>query len=737
MEQMRGELRLRSEEAFQLQQQLLAKTAAFEELEKQAAGSSASGLQQLEQLRGELEVRSQEAAGLQQQLLAKSSAFEELEKQTTSCKTQAAEGEAKLREVEAASERRLQELHASEAKLQAEVTRLREEQGDAANKAEGQTKQLNFALADREKQLQEKTEVVASKEAEIKDLLRQLAAVSAVESSPSGSTEEVPTATFFEVMFALEGSLGLEFQQLSAPYVVTQVHEGKVATGLGIASGDELVAVGGTAVTEASWEELVTCLSTRPVVARFCRDPARQQPTEQSRLFSSVTSVGKVGSSLLSAAKNAVPGKAAQAGAQGEAQGDASSRLQSEVERLGTLLKARDREVGELQGQLRQREEAIRLLEAADPGSSDTSKLLQEKLALSHEVEELRTRGEGLERAMEQLQTERESLTQQCGEERRLKEEQQREAIALAERCNSLMTQFESLRATCENLSLDAQQKASLETQVQQLTHMNAQWQQAHDTLHVESEGLRRQAAELQQLHAEVARLQRFEGVAVSLQERLNEAERQLETAGDQDSRLQQSRQSDLQTIQRLQEVIESMQASGESQAGELESELMERSRECSILRRELEEQRKKADELLKWQREMRESADESRSLKTEVERLQRDLTAAEEEKKSLAGVVDRCVEKLEKDSMERPHLVDKRMVTQMLAAYLEQKDNPLASYEIMNKMADLIGFTMQEREQCGLSQQRRKLAQQLEEPTDLVDLSDRFVDFLLEEAEA
>ena len=37
-------------------------------------------------------------------------------------------------------------------------------------------------------------------------------------------------------------------------------------------------------------------------------------------------------------------------------------------------------------------------------------------------------------------------------------------------------------------------------------------------------------------------------------------------------------------------------------------------------------------------------------------------------ERQKLNDVVERCVEKLEKESRERPHLVDKRMVTQMLA---------------------------------------------------------------------
>merc|ERR1712190_611147 len=101
------------------------------------------------------------------------------------------------------------------------------------------------------------------------------------------------------------------------------------------------------------------------------------------------------------------------------------------------------------------------------------------------------------------------------------------------------------------------------------------------------------------------------------------------------------------------------------------------------------------------------------------------------QEKLKLSDVVERCVEKLEKESRERPHLVDKRMVTQMIAAYLEQRDTPRQSQEIMARMADLLGFTAAEREQVGLSQRRKTLLEQ-QEPASFADIADGFVDFLL-----
>ncbi|CAK9115174.1 Uncharacterized protein SCF082_LOCUS53314 [Durusdinium trenchii] len=72
----------------------------------------------------------------------------------------------------------------------------------------------------------------------------------------------------------------------------------------------------------------------------------------------------------------------------------------------------------------------------------------------------------------------------------------------------------------------------------------------------------------------------------------------------------------------------------------------------------------------------------------------------------------------MEVDSRERPFLVDKRMVTQMLAAYLEQRDHPGPQQEIMAKMADLLGFSTSEREQVGLSQKRSVLILRMRKST-------------------
>merc|ERR1712135_178286 len=125
----------------------------------------------------------------------------------------------------------------------------------------------------------------------------------------------------------------------------------------------------------------------------------------------------------------------------------------------------------------------------------------------------------------------------------------------------------------------------------------------------------------------------------------------------------------------------------------------------------------------------------ESRGLKLENEGLKQTLASVLQERDALKNVVERCVAKLEKESLERPFLVDKRMVTQMMAAYLQQRDYPKQQLEIASKMADLLGFTIAERELVGLRDKRRTLLEP--SPTGLMDLTSRFVDFLIEESES
>mmetsp|Transcript_24118 Transcript_24118/g.55696 ORF Transcript_24118/g.55696 Transcript_24118/m.55696 type:complete len:301 (-) Transcript_24118:90-992(-) len=281
-----------------------------------------------------------------------------------------------------------------------------------------------------------------------------------------------------------------------------------------------------------------------------------------------------------------------------------------------------------------------------------------------------------------------------------------------------------------------AAEPASLEAQVQELLHMNAQWQQAHHHLSQEVDLLRHRTYEFDQLKAEVLQLRSGRYELNRLQEQLREAELAMQEAQLEASQLKEASDSERSTILRLQNAIESLRDSGESRCEDLEAQLLESQREVSGLRRELEGQKKQVEELRSTQQASKDVLELGEQHQKENAALKEELAAALQEKQHLSGIVERCVEKLEKESRERPHLVDKRMATQMLAAYLEQRENPREQQEILNKMADLLGFTAAEREQVGLTQRRKRLDPEAEEPSDFSDLTDRFVEFLHEESE-
>jgi len=575
---------------------------------------------------------------------------------------------------------------------------------------------------------------MAKKEQDVKDLLRQLAASGDGNKSPQQAVESTPTeeeavAPCFEALFALTGPLGLEFQRQSAPYVVSRIHASGVAVGLGISPGDQLVAVAEEDVTQVPWSDLVQRLGQRPVVVRFRRAQTKEDG-EGSGLISSVSSVG---SALLTKAMIAVPGKA---GETPDGTAAATARLQSEVERLATLLRARDEEVADLGNRLDQSASALKVLEAGSGAAADTARIVQEREASLQQVRQLQTRLETTEQDAAQLRVDRDVAVEGRAEGARLLTESRLQVAALSERHQSLMTQFQTLSSNCESLSLETEQKAGLEGQVQELVRMNAQWQEAHQNLTSESESLRERAVELHRLQAENAQLRQFREACSVLEHELSQADGGLEALRTEVVQLQYGRNTDQATISRLQALLTSMEESGESQAGQLEAELLARSSECTALRRQVEDQRARLQELLRTQGDCQAAAEAGRALQSENETLRQDLGKARKEHTALSGVVEQCIAKLEKESRERPHLTDKRMVTQMLAAYLEQRDNPRQQQEIMVKMADLLGFTTAEREQVGLSQRRRALLGQEDEPVGIVDLTDRFVDFLIEESE-
>lgn len=513
-----------------------------------------------------------------------------------------------------------------------------------------------------------------------------------------------------------------------APYIIAKIHDSGVAINLGINEGDELISVADEPVDHANWEDLVRKLSKRPVVGKFRRPAVSDSAGATTKLWSSVNSMG---AQLLTAAR----------GSGSDASAAENERLRSELLSAQELLKLKDSQLIDSESRIKQKEEALHVALRASGGTAGAgtagiaAELAEEKSRLQQQLQHFESQLREAQRQVAQRTEESLRYRASYEEEARQKEEQRQTSISLQDRCNSLMKQFESLSATCQNLTMDSQQKAGLEGQVAELLRMNAQWQHAHSSLNAESESMRQRLMQVDELQLEVRRLEPFEAAVRDMETRLQETEQSLDEHRHALIEAQQLRSHDSGAVQRLQLEMESLQESSESQVSQLEAELMESSSAKVRLQREKDDLQRRMEELLQKQQETSEAAEDLTSLRLENKKLHQELAMAQEEQKSLNGVVERCLAKMEMDSRERPFLVDKRMVTQMLAAYLEQSNHPKAQHEILTKMADLLGFSTSEREQVGLSQKRKGPLS--DDPANLSELTDRFVDFLMEESEA
>jgi len=103
-----------------------------------------------------------------------------------------------------------------------------------------------------------------------------------------------------------------------------------------------------------------------------------------------------------------------------------------------------------------------------------------------------------------------------------------------------------------------------------------------------------------------------------------------------------------------------------------------------------------------------------------EVEKLRNQLRMSDE----LNGQV---IAKLRSDMEDRPFLVDKRLCVQMLTQYFAASVN--TKTEILNRMADSLGFSGEEREMLGLKKSLLGLNKRDG------NFGEAFVDFLQEES--
>ncbi|CAE7933943.1 LanA, partial [Symbiodinium necroappetens] len=429
----------------------------------------------------------------------------------------------------------------------------------------------------------------------------------------------------------------------------------------------------------------------------------------------------------------------------------ALQRLQGD---LASIQETGASQAGQLESALRERDEAQQKLQELLQKSQETDQVADASRTLSTENENLRQELVQSKQATTEAEARLQEVTQQLHQFGQaithFQSQHQADAATIQRLQGDLASTQEAGATQAGQLELALRERNDANQRLQEVLQRSQETSQVAHAGSTENERLRQELAQSREelmrcvaklqdgerLQLEIRRLLPFEEASKELETRLREAELQLEQRSQAMTELQRQHAADAASIQRLQGDLLSIQETGESQAGRLESALLERNKECATLRRERNEAQQKLQEVLQRSQENLQVADAGRALSTENERLQQELAQSREELKSLNSVVERCVAKMEAESRERPFLVDKRMVTQMLAAYLEQRENPGPQLEILNKMADLLGFTSAEREQVGLSQ-KRKTPLQMQEPQGLADLTDRFVDFLMEESEA
>ncbi|CAJ1458303.1 unnamed protein product [Effrenium voratum] len=343
---------LAQEQIAELQRELQAAQAALSESAVQAAkdGEAEKAIAALQQdLQTAQESKQTVQKELEQARLSQDQAKEEL------CKLQG-----HLQELTSPDSKSAQELQAVRESQALALTQLAAAQSEVASLRQDLQAERQSPEAQAREALLRELQEAKDRAAELTQQAQQAQRAArpelqAQEQEALQGEESAPDAVpdVFEVLFALQGSLGLEFRALAAPYVIAKIHDSGIATGLGISEGDELIAVAEESVEQASWEDLVRKLSQRPVVAQFRRRSAAPGADGASASAAKAAAlISSVGSSLLSKARGEDEAKQAMAAE--------LRQLRGEVQRLEDLGRAKEEELRRLHARMRQKE-ALRI----------------------------------------------------------------------------------------------------------------------------------------------------------------------------------------------------------------------------------------------------------------------------------------------------------------------------------------------------------------------------------------
>eukprot|EP00397_Hematodinium_sp_SG-2012_P001540 GEMP01001543.1.p1 GENE.GEMP01001543.1~~GEMP01001543.1.p1 ORF type:complete len:1430 (+),score=500.16 GEMP01001543.1:353-4642(+) len=448
-----------------------------------------------------------------------------------------------------------------------------------------------------------------------------------------------PSDFEYDVTFALDGPLGLEFKNaVRPPYVVTKIHPGCVASDLNIQAEDELTKIGMEPVP-LKWGDFVAKMATRPVVATFRRSDAGGGAGTNTTYLDKMKKMNLWGKSASD-----------------------SARLQEE------LLDAK-----------RQRDEAQNILKSTE----DVLSTLMQK---------------GADGVVEEALASKQKLEKQMRDAVEELEAEKHKYSAQAQQYASLLQQFEALQSTSAQLRADAEEKQRLQAEVTRLEHVNNQWQVAaqaqkdklsdlHDA-HAELEGKQKHGSYDPEMRLRLQEAeQKNRAVAQNLEDVLQ---------------LNQEKEAEIEQLQSMLETFKEEQMFGEGRDNaELEVQLSE-NRELRRRLDELRAQMQKNVEVRQGRDDRYfEMEAEVGKLRTETEMLQPENIRLREELRNAQDVSHQAIAKLRRDMEDRPFLIDKRLCVQMLMQYFSAPYDTRA--EILCRMADSLGFTQEDREQLGI----------------------------------
>jgi len=256
----------------------------------------------------------------------------------------------------------------------------------------------------------------------------------------------------------------------------------------------------------------------------------------------------------------------------------------------------------------------------------------------------------------------------------------------------SLLQQFDALQDTAAALKNEAGRNSKLAIDLQKAEEVNTQ--------------LKDKLAE-KKSHQKESRSHASDDSAVSkdFKRRNEDLEKQLRSTHAKLEEAQQAYHDQHSQIEQLENMIETLEADVHNTDGASGAELLGALSDNRQLQRKVDELEKEKASTTKLRRERDErysememnfnmSRNHLEKMASEVDRMKAELVNAQE-------VSHQAIYKLRKDMEDRPFLVDKRMCVQMLVAYLNAPKS--SNIEILQRMADSLGFTKEERQQLGL----------------------------------